>query len=103
MGYYKMFVPIRMILTSEVPYEIVCGWGTTRYEGVAFHRVNSKYWGATDLYSGTRIHTAKTRKECLDWVLSHRDVIENKRKEPSYLQLCMEFKDILIKAKEELE
>jgi hypothetical protein len=86
-----------MVAAAPNPIEIVSGW---RYEDFGFHKINNKYWAATDLYTGTRICKSTTRKGCLALIESNKNLIDRRRNEPLYTQRVIEFKELI---KEELE
>lgn len=100
MGFTRHTFPIRMIDGWERPIEIVSGW---RYGDFGFHKGIKGRWIATDLYSGTRICTGQTRKECLEKIENNMKRIEQRYEEPSYIQKVMEFKELLKKESEEME
>lgn len=64
------------------------GWidETGTYGFYSFRRPsgNTFLWVATDLSSGLRITTAKTRKECVEWIEKNLDLINYKKKQNEY-------------------
>lgn len=106
MGFHKHTFPIRMIDAAEKPIEIVTGWANEDYT-IGFHKVCTKrksqtQWAATDLYSGTRIVTKKTRRECVEWIEQNEKKIKNTMEEPWYINRVREFKELIEKEMEEM-
>ncbi len=64
------------------------GWidETNTYGFYSFRRPSgtTMLWVVTDLASGLRVKTAKTRKECAAWVEDNADLIEFQKKKPEY-------------------
>lgn len=53
-------------------------------------------WVATDLASGTRIISGKTRKECADWIENNISNIINKKNTSNYTTVVERFKELQI-------
>lgn len=89
----KAAFPIRNRQGIEPQIEVVQGWRTLT---LGFHKIrNGKEWAATDLYSGTRICTGKTRQACLVWISQNKERIEEEFEKPTYIQKVVEFRDML--------
>lgn len=107
MGFHKHIFPIRMIDAYGERFgtliEVVTGWANEDYT-IGFHKVrNGKAWAATDVYSGMRIVTKPTRRECFEWVEQNKNKISNKMSDLLYYQRVMEFRDLLRAEKERLD
>lgn len=97
MGFHKHTFPIRMIAAAPNAIEIVSGWVNEDYT-IGFHKIrNGKAWAATDVYSGTRIYTGKTRKECAEWIKQNQERIDNCMSEFRYINLVMQFRELIRK------
>ena len=94
MGFTKYTFPIRMIDAAPNPIEVVSGW---RLDDIGFHHsLHGKNWVAVDLFSGMRICSYKTRKECAAWCEQNFQKLEEIMTEPWYIQRVMEFRELII-------
>lgn len=94
MGFHKYTFPIRMIDTCNEPVMIVSGWTNDNYT-IGFHKNIKKEWVATDLYSGTYICTASTRKACFEWIEKNEGRITSNMKTLNYLYKVIQFRELL--------
>lgn len=53
-------------------------------------------WVATDLTSGTRIVSGKTRKECADWIENNISTISTQKNTSNYTTVVERFKELQI-------
>lgn len=107
MGFHKHSFPIRMIDSYKkrngTVIEVVKGWSNEDYT-IGFHKVkNGKAWAASDCFSGMRIVTKPTRKECAEWIETNKDLITKKMETLQYVQRVLEFKELLQKEMERLD
>ena len=94
MGFHKYTFYTRSIPQCEQKVKQETGWTDESYT-YGFSKFMDKFWVATDLATGARITKGKTRKECAEWIQANETLILNRRKQPIYSQMVMEFKEIL--------
>lgn len=77
--------------------KVIGGWidDTNTY---GFHKLLRKSgtvfkWVATDLNTGLRVCAGATRKECADWIVENKELVELQRTKPEYHQHMMWYRE----------
>lgn len=100
MKFHKLTYPILMHKSCPERIKIVTGWANED-ESFAFHKVSENCWHATEMSTGSSVYCGPTKKKCAEWVETHQDFINEKKKTHYFEDLIKEFQKCLEEYKKE--